>query len=60
LTREKALKELKEAQGFAEDYEFDSAHIMADTVLCDLLISLGYEDVVEEYYKVGKWYSCGF
>jgi hypothetical protein len=32
-------------------------HVEADEVLCELLISLGYEDVVEEYRKIEKWYS---
>lgn len=57
MTREKALEELKEAQELAEDYNIVSAHTLADMVLCDLLISLGYGDVVEEYYKVDKWYG---
>lgn len=32
-------------------------HEYADNTLCQLLIELGYEDVVEAYKKVFKWYS---
>ena len=41
MTREEAIKELKSTI----DPEYDHCH--ADGVLCDLLISLGYEDVVK-------------
>lgn len=33
------------------------AHVNADDILCDLLKLLGYEDVVVEYNKIGKWYA---
>lgn len=39
----------------SKDEEF--AHMKADKILCDLLVELGYEKVVVEYNKVGKWYS---
>jgi hypothetical protein len=32
-------------------------HIDADEVLCELLESLVYRDVVQEYRKIEKWYS---
>lgn len=32
-------------------------HIAADEVLCNLLICLGYEDVIAEYEKINKWYA---
>lgn len=35
----------------------ETAHIRADDVLCDLLTRLGYQEVVEEYRKISKWYS---
>ena len=34
-----------------------SHHDSADETLCELLIKLGFEDVVEVYNKVPKWYS---
>ena len=33
------------------------AHSMADAALCDLLVSLGYQDVVAAFHEVDKWYA---
>lgn len=33
------------------------AHVHADNVLTNLLRGLGFDDVVEEYNKVEKWYA---
>lgn len=33
------------------------AHGVADTLLCNLLTSLGYADVVEAYEGVDKWFA---
>lgn len=56
MTREEAVKELKETQESNDDP--DTAHRRADCVLCSLLTSLGYEDVVEVYNAVEpKWYA---
>jgi hypothetical protein len=35
----------------------EAAHSNADGVLCDLLKALGYQDVVDEYEKVDKWFA---
>lgn len=35
----------------------ESAHCQADDILCEFLSELGYEDVVEEYSKITKWYA---
>ena len=35
----------------------ESQHIHADEALCDLLILLGYGDIVRYYIKIPKWYS---
>ena len=48
------MDRLKAAQ---DNYDTESAHADADTVLCDLLEALGYKKVVEEYNKVEKWYA---
>lgn len=37
------------------DQEMD--HVRADDALCDLLRSLGYDDVVDAFEAVGKWYA---
>lgn len=56
MTREAAIEELRRLTGLG-DWEREKAHIQADNVLCQLLETLGYEDVVEEFDNVGKWYS---
>jgi len=52
--KEKIIKELKNEQN-NDDTEI--AHSNADDLLCEFLISLGHQDVVDEYNKVSKWYS---
>lgn len=54
MTREQAIDQLKKQQG-SGDYEV--AHGEADAVLCELLVALGYQDVVDEWEKVPKWYA---
>jgi hypothetical protein len=46
---------LLEEQYRNDDYE--SAHSNADDLLCDLLLELGYDEVVEAWDGVGKWYA---
>lgn len=53
VTRETAIAQLKEAA----KRDTEAAHSIADDVLCDLLKSLGYEDVVEAWREVDKWYA---
>ena len=54
ISREEAIEKLKEQQN-NEDIEV--AHSIADTILCRLLESLGYSDVVREYDRIEKWYA---
>jgi hypothetical protein len=54
MTRENAIAQLKECQG---DTDTECAHSKADDVLCELLVALGYRDVVKEWGKVDKWYA---
>lgn len=51
MTREKAIEELS---AWRELGNQQVAHAKADDILCDLLVALGYGDVVEEYCK-GEW-----
>ena len=54
MSREEALARLKELQSIRD---IEMAHAYADDVICDLLKSLGYEDVIIEYDKVDKWFA---
>jgi hypothetical protein len=37
--------------------DMERDHGRADEILCDLLRSLGYEDVVKAYLNIEKWYA---
>jgi hypothetical protein len=37
------------------DIEYN--HIEADEILCDLLKDLGYQDLVNKFRKLKKWYA---
>lgn len=54
IDREQILKQLTELQ---RDNDQEWAHIMADRILCNLLSELGYDDIVEEYTNISKWYA---
>lgn len=49
------LREIKQFDKETGDTEV--AHAKADDVLTELLLSLGYEKVVNAYNKVPKWYA---
>jgi hypothetical protein len=52
--RATALQELAEWQACADT---EVAHASANSVLCELLTALGFDDVVEQYNKIDKWYA---
>lgn len=52
--KELALEALKVLEDF-KDVEY--AHVEADKVLCSLLKHEGYEEVVELFNKLKKWYA---
>lgn len=54
MSREEAIAKLAE---LAKSKDIESAHGEADDVLCELLVALGYEDVVDLYREVPKWYA---
>lgn len=54
MTREEAIAKLRSLH---TSYDPESDHAEADDVLCELLITLGYEDVVIEFENVDKWYA---
>ena len=53
MTKEEAIAKLKEASKL----DTERAHYNADKILCELLNSLGYQDVVEVYNNIYKWYA---
>jgi len=54
MNGEEAIKRLVECQNNGDT---ELAHSSADDVLCELLQTLGYSDVVEAWGKVDKWYA---
>lgn len=49
-----AVDALKKLQGPGDT---EAQHADADGILCALLRGLGYNDVVDEWLKVDKWYA---
>lgn len=54
IDREEAIKRLRECQ---QNDDIEIRHIEADEILCELLTSLGYSDVVQEWNNLDKWYA---
>lgn len=54
MTREEAINKLKILKDMSDK---EIAHCNADDVICDLLKSLGYEDVIREFDEIDKWYA---
>jgi len=57
MLQENAVQELLEiARGCRQDEEsIEYARQDADHVLCDFLVALGYEELVDAYWQVPKW-----
>lgn len=51
---DKYLAKLEEIQ---KNGDVEVRHGREDDLLCDLLIELGFEDIVELYKSSTKWYS---
>ena len=54
MTREDAIAKLVECQQYGNP---EQAHPKADDILCELLETLGYGDVVAEYQEVIRWFA---
>ena len=50
-----SLIELKELQDEEGDWEI--AHARADSILCEILMEYGRQDIVDAYKDVPKWYA---
>ena len=48
---------VNELNQLKEDSDIESAHCLADNVLCQLLDKLGYGKVVDAYSAIDKWYA---
>lgn len=56
--KKKLLESFKEKLIYLQgDGDTENQHSQADDVLCRLLIELGYKEIVEEYYRIKKWYA---
>jgi len=51
------LQLMKDVKINTKDGDTEDYHIAADKLLCELLIELGYKEVVDEFNKLGKWYA---
>lgn len=54
ISREEVIEKLVELQ---ESNDTEKAHGEADDLLCQLLDSLGFKDVVNAYIEIEKWYA---
>ena len=54
MTKEETINELKKQQN---NGDIEVAHVKADQAICGFLISLGYQEVVDEWDKIDKWYA---
>lgn len=56
ISRESSVKLLNKLI-YDDDGDKEFNHIKADNILCKLLVSLGYSDVVDTYKQIPKWYT---
>lgn len=55
INKEELKKEaIKQLNDIAKIDDTETAHINADDVLCNLLSTLGYQDVIDAYMEVDK------
>lgn len=55
VDKDKYYKEMLRAV-YLSEWDEEGGHILADRVLCDLLKELGYDDIVNNFVSVHKWY----
>lgn len=54
---ESTIERLKELVIESKEGAQEGAHVEADYILREMLIKLGYKDIVDIYNKIDKWYS---
>lgn len=47
----------EQMKALRDEWDIEKAHGKADDILCEALKQLGYNELVELYEKVDKWYS---
>lgn len=57
MKREKRNEYLERMRDSAINGDYECAHSDADDILCEMLIELGYQDIIDLYNQVGKWYA---
>lgn len=58
IAQELAIKVYKQKlQELHDSKDVEATHSEANELLCDLLVMLGYGDVVKEYRKLVRWYA---
>lgn len=57
VNKKRSEEVVEKLKGLRLHSDIEDTHIKADKLLCDLLIQLGYKDVVDEFEKLSKWYS---
>ncbi len=57
MDRNKAIEKLRECQNSGDTECAQLRFGEADDIICELLTSLGYQDVVKEYDLVDKWFA---
>ncbi len=55
--KDKEEKWINHIREFCFTGDTESDHLEADNALRLLLVSLGYNDLIEQYDKVKKWYA---
>lgn len=57
-TKTKAEMAAAEMRAIKKDNvnNWEAAHLAADGLLCHTLRELGYDEMVDEYHKIDKWY----
>lgn len=48
---------VEKMKGCVENGDTEAAHGDADDLLCEFLRKLGYNELVEKYLEVNKWYA---
>lgn len=56
MKAEEAVKKLEEIAE-QSDADPETAHVKADSILCQCLVELGHKEIVDAYDKVYKWYA---